>query len=308
LAKEVFCVKLEDMKNIENNMKKSPKICLSRYAGFCDGVRRAYEMVETLDISRMKKPVCMLGSLVHNRDVNKKIKKRGIQEISPEFFFRSRLGEIGTLIITAHGAGPNVFKAAGEKKIKVINATCPKVIRVQKLAETYSRRGNKIIIIGDRDHKEVKGIDAWSGEKCLIISQEKDLKKMNFSPKSRIIILSQTTQDKEFFKKTAKKIKEKYSKAKTVPTICDATERRQKEIKKLAARNDLILVIGGKESANSRRLFEIASKINPKTYFIENIKEIKPTWLFGVKKIAVSAGASTPDWIIKEIMDYLEKT
>ncbi len=283
------------------------KITLSQYAGFCDGVKRAYEMVSVLNMARAKKPVMILGSLVHNPEVNQKIAKKGITRIDRDYFFKAKPGEIGTLIITAHGTGPDVYMEAKRKKIKLIDVTCPKVVKVQRLAKVFSGRGYKIVIIGDKGHKEVLGICDWSGKNALIVSNNSDLKRIRFSPKEKIAVLSQTTQNEEFFRQAAEIIKKKCPLTEILFTTCHTTHQRQKEIKKLAEGNNPVVVIGSMASANSKRLFEIAREVNPRTYFIENVEGLNKRWFSGAKKVAVSAGASTPSWIIEEIMGYLGK-
>lgn len=283
------------------------KITLSQFAGFCDGVKRAYEMVSVLNIARSKKPIYILGSLVHNPDVKKKVEEKGIGKIDYAQFLNSKEGEIGTLIITAHGVGPEVFALAKIKKIKIIDTTCPKVIKVQRLAQVFSKRGYEIVLVGDKGHKEVEGINSWGGKKAQIISCEEDLKKIKFSKNKKIAVVTQTTQDINFFEKVKKFIQNKNSQVNFFSTICLATHDRQEEIKKLALKNDVVIVIGSSESANSTRLFKIAKAKNPKTYFIENASYLKKTWFECSKKVLVSAGASTPSWIIKEVVEKLEK-
>ena len=296
MAKGRFCGRL-----------KSMKINLSQFAGFCDGVKRAYEMVSALNVARIPKPIYILGSLVHNPDVIKKVEEKGIQKIDYEKFLKAKEGEIGTLIITAHGVGPEIFQMAKKKKIKIIDTTCPKVIKVQRLAQIFSKRNYEIILIGDKGHKEVEGINAWGEKKAKIISAEKDLKKLKFSKNKKIAVMSQTTQDVNFFEKANKFIKKKNAHAEVFSTICLATHDRQEEIKKMAKKNDAIIIIGSKESANSTRLFEIAKEKNSKTYFIENSKQLEKKWFVGVEKVLVSAGASTPNWVIEEVVEKLNK-
>ena len=283
------------------------KITLSKYAGFCDGVKRAYDIVMGIDMEQVKNPIFVLGSLVHNPEVNKKIEERGIRKIEREEFFNTPAGEIGTLVITAHGVGPDIYKEAEEKNIAVVDTTCPKVVKVQRLAKFFHQKGYRIVIIGDKDHKEVRGINEWGGGHAFIVSEKKDLINFWVSPKQKIAVLSQTTQNEDFCEEICDFIKKKYKSAKTDITTCGTTHTRQKEIKKIAAENDAILVIGSKTSANSRRLWEIALPINPRSYFIENISEIDKNWFSGINNIGITAGASTPGWTIGEVVEYLEK-
>ncbi|MFZ2975208.1 MAG: 4-hydroxy-3-methylbut-2-enyl diphosphate reductase [Candidatus Moraniibacteriota bacterium] len=283
------------------------KIYLSQFAGFCDGVRRAYEMISMLDIARAKKPIYILGSLAHNADVVKEIRKKGISRIDLEDFLKSKKGEIGTIIVTAHGVGPEIFTLAKKKGIEIVDTTCPKVIKVQRLAKVFSARNYTIILIGDKGHKEVEGINSWGGKKALIVSNQKDLEKLNIPKGEKIIILSQTTQSKDFFEEAGKFIEKKFPDVKIISTICYTTHDRQDEISKLAGDMDVVIVIGSKESANSTRLFEISKEKNNKTYFIENYSQLQHDWFLGAKEVLVTAGASTPSWVIEEVMKEIEK-
>lgn len=283
------------------------EINLSKCAGFCDGVKRAYKIVQDLDLGRVRKPVFILGSLVHNGEVNKKIEERGIRKIEKEQLFNSKPGEVGTIIITAHGTGPDIFEAAEKKNFAVLDTTCPKVIKVQRLAKAYAERGYKIIIIGDKEHKEVKGIDGWGGGKSFIICGEKDLKELRFNTEDKIAVLAQTTQNKDFFEKIGECIKKKYPSAKIINTTCSTTRERQKEAKRMAKNNDIMIIIGSENSANSRRLFEISKELNPLSYFIEKSEYINPAWFKNKNEIGIIAGASTPDWVIDGVIRVIQE-
>lgn len=280
-------------------------IFLAQSAGFCDGVKRAYEMVNALDMETVKKPVCILGALVHNPDVAKKVDDKGILKISFDELLNAKNGEIGTLIVTAHGAGPDVFEIAQQKGIAVIDTTCPRVVKVQRLAQVFWKRGYEVILVGDKKHKEVEGIYEWGGKKARIISDLSEFSTLDVSSFSKVAVISQTTQDEDFFKEVAKFVKSQAPQAEILSTICHATHDRQKEIKELAERYEAVIVIGSATSANSTRLFEISKKLNSKTFFVENASEIELEKFTGINSIAVTAGASTPDWIIKEVMDLL---
>ncbi len=283
------------------------KITLSQFAGFCDGVRRAFDIVNNLDEAKTKKPVFVLGSLVHNQDVVDRIEEKGIRKIDMQKFLDAEPGEIGTLIITAHGVGPQIYETAKEKNIELIDTTCPRVIKVQRLAQLYVKKGYSIVLVGDKDHKEVRSIFEWGGEKAAIVSDEDDLARLNLGQTEKIIILSQTTQSKDFLELVHSRLRERYPSVEIMDTICLTTDQRQDEIKKLAAENEAVVVIGGKESANSNRLFEIAKSINEKTVFIERVDQLEDSFLQGAQSVAVTAGASTPDWIIEGVMKRLER-
>ncbi|MFA7319686.1 MAG: 4-hydroxy-3-methylbut-2-enyl diphosphate reductase [Parcubacteria group bacterium] len=281
------------------------EIFLAQSAGFCDGVKRAYEMVNNLDMEAVKNPVCILGALVHNPDVARKVEDKGILKISFEELLNSENGNIGTLIVTAHGAGPDIFAVAEKKGIEVIDTTCPKVVKVQRLAQVFRKRGYEVILVGDKKHKEVEGIYEWGGKKAQIISDLSEFSAVDVAAFSKVAVISQTTQDEDFFKEVAEFVKSQAPQAEILSTICHATHDRQKEVKRLARQYEAVIIIGSDTSANSTRLFEISKKLNPKTFFVENASGINLKNFSEVKSIAVTAGASTPEWVIKEVLDLL---
>ena len=288
------------------------EIKLSQYAGFCEGVQRAYDIVEKIACDPLiKRPICVLGSLVHNSDVVDKIESLGVKKVHIEEpledFFEKIKGEVGTLVITAHGIGPKIYQLAKQYDIDLVDTTCPRVIKVQRLAKTFFDRNTQIVIIGEKNHKEVKGIYEWAGKKAIFIETDDDLCGFDVDPKKKLAVLSQTTQDQEFVDRASAQISKKYPHAEVIDSICLTTHHRQTEISDFAKENDVIIVIGSPESANSNRLWEIAERINPKSYFIERADQLDKAWFAGCKKVAVTAGASTPSWIIEEVMEKLKK-
>lgn len=288
------------------------KITLSKYAGFCEGVQRAYDIVEKIaNDPKIKRPIFVLGSLVHNSDVVERIEKMGVQKVHVEGpledFFQKIKNEVGTLVITAHGIGPEIYQLAKKHNVDLIDTTCPRVIKVQRLAKAFFDRDTQIVIVGEKNHKEVKGIYEWANKKAIFIETEEDLCGFDVDGNKKLAVLSQTTQDQEFVERAAAEIKKKYPKAEIIDSICLTTHHRQTEIKQLAEENDIVIVIGSPESANSNRLWEIAERVNPKSYFIERADGLRDEWLEGCENIAITAGASTPKWIIDEVLDKIEK-
>lgn len=284
------------------------KVTLSKYAGFCEGVQRAYDIVKTIaQDESVKRPIFVLGSLVHNQDVVEQIEKLGVRKLELEGGLEETLernkNKIGTLVITAHGMGPEIYEIAKQKEIKLVDTTCPRVIKVQRLAKAFFERDAQIVIIGERNHKEVKGIFEWAQKKAVFVETPEDLCGFTVgNPNRKIALLSQTTQDQDFVEGAVARIKEKYPQAEAVDSICLTTHHRQNEVKEMAASHDVMVVIGSPESANSNRLFEISKKINEKSFFIEGVKQLRDEWLEGVNSVGVSAGASTPEWIIKKVV------
>jgi len=287
------------------------EITLSQYAGFCEGVRRAYDIVKKISKDpKVKKPIFVLGSLVHNSDVVEKIEEMGVKKVHVEGplenFFQSIKDTVGTLVITAHGIGPEIYGLAKKHGINLVDTTCPRVVKVQRLAKTFFERGTQIVIIGEKNHKEVRGIFEWAHKRAIFVETDEDLCGLVFDPKKKIAILSQTTHDQEFVDRASAHIKEKYSHAQVIDSICLTTHYRQTEAKKMATKNEVMIVIGSPESANSNRLWEIAKRNNPKSYFIERADQLEKKWFSGCVKVGVTAGASTPKWIIDDVIENLK--
>jgi (E)-4-hydroxy-3-methyl-but-2-enyl pyrophosphate reductase len=270
------------------------KITIAKNAGFCFGVKRAYDLACVN--SKYCDDIYILGKLVHNNDVCTDLKKRGIKEVLSIDDARD-----ATIIFTAHGIGPEMYEKAQNNGLKVIDTTCPKVMKAQRLAKAYAEKGFQIIIFGDKEHKEVKSIFEWSGKKAKIVGSLQDAKKLRFYKSKKYCLISQTTQNVQDFKKIRGCLKNKLPHFVFFNTICDSTDKRQKEVRELSGTNNVVIVIGGKDSANSKRLYEISKSIQPKTFFVENSDQLRRVWFSGAKKIAITAGASTPDWAIKKV-------
>ncbi|MFA5871235.1 MAG: 4-hydroxy-3-methylbut-2-enyl diphosphate reductase [Parcubacteria group bacterium] len=275
--------------------KSKLKITVARHSGFCFGVKRAYDLA--LTNSKNGKKSYVLGRLVHNNEVVKKLKERGIEEVK-------KLNQIksGSIIFTAHGEGPEIYELAKRAGLNVIDATCPKVIKVQRLAKNHIEKGDNVIIFGDKEHKEVKSIFAWTDKKAKIVRNLAELKKFKLDKSKRYILLSQTTQNVEEFQKIIKYLKNELKNFKHFNTICPSTSDRQEEIRKLAKDNGVIIVIGGKDSANSKRLYDISKSINSRSHFVENASQLKKNWFNDIEKVGIAAGASTPEWAIKAVV------
>jgi 4-hydroxy-3-methylbut-2-enyl diphosphate reductase len=291
------------------------QITLSKYAGFCDGVDRAYALVKKIAADpKVKKPIFVMGSLVHNADVVRSIEKLGVKKISVDkSLFKildARKEQIGTLVITAHGMGPQIYAYAKKQGIDLVDATCPRVIRAQRLAKVFHDKDYQIVIVGEKDHKEVRGICEWADNQAIFLQKNADFRRLKLDPRKKIAVISQTTQNQDFVKSAWIFVKNKYPQAEIVDTICLATQNRQSEAKSQAKKSDVVIVIGSPESANSTRLFEIAVAINPRSHFVERAGQLKKSWFNPprrTQKVWVTAGASTPKWITREIIEHLRK-
>ena len=274
------------------------KIIIAKTAGFCMGVRRAVEMV--LDAPQKHEgPINTYGPLIHNPQVLKLLEEKGIKAISdiPE-------KGSGTILIRAHGVPPEDKKRLKNTGFKVIDATCPRVIKVQTIIRKHAKQGYASIIIGDKDHPEVAGLMGYAGENGFVVDS---LEELDALPQlEHAIIVAQTTQNKLFFDDVKKWAAQKYPHYKIFNTICDSTARRQSEVRRLADDVDAIIVVGGHNSGNTKRLAETARQTGKPTYHIETESELDLDALAPAKHIGVTAGASTPNWIIKRIYRTLE--
>ncbi|ACN16270.1 IspH [Desulforapulum autotrophicum HRM2] len=274
------------------------KITIARTAGFCMGVRRAVDLV--LDASNAtKERICTYGPLIHNPQVLEMLEKKGIPSINtiPE------KGE-GTVLIRAHGVPPQDKRQLELAGFKVIDATCPRVIRVQTIIKKHTDQGYASIILGDRDHPEVKGLLGYAGKGGVAVSSLAALEKLpSFD---RAIIVAQTTQDTHLFEQVKVWAQENHPEYKVFDTICDSTEKRQAETRKMAQICDAVVVVGGRESGNTRRLAQVARDTGKPAFHIEDVSELDIKELAGAKHIAITAGASTPNWIINKTCRTLE--
>src|SRR3989338_1588737 len=265
------------------------KVSLASHAGFCFGVKRALESVQNI---KDKDDVYILGELIHNPQEIERLKKKGIKIIGNIDKIKK-----GTVVISAHGVPDHLIKKAAKKRLKVIDTTCPLVTKVHNIAKDMEKKGLNVVIFGDKNHTEVKGIKG-NIKNAVIINNYSDLNKIK---KGKLGIVSQTTQDTEKYSNIINKIKEKTINLKVEDTICDATKLRQNSSRELAKRVDLMVVIGGYNSANTKRLAQICSGI-VETRRIETEDELKKRWFNGKKHIGVTAGASTPEWVINNVM------
>lgn len=262
------------------------------------GVRRAVEMV--LDApQKHENPITTYGPLIHNPQVLKLLEEKGIIAITdiPE-------KGSGTILIRAHGVPPEEKKRLKNAGFKVIDATCPRVIKVQTIIRKHAKQGYASIIIGDQDHPEVAGLMGYAGEKGYVVDNLRDLDAV--PQLERAIIVAQTTQNKLFFDKVKKWAAQKFPHYKIFDTICDSTARRQSEVQHFADIVDAVIVVGGHNSGNTKRLAEIALQAGKPTYHIETESELDLDALASAKHIGVTAGASTPNWTIKRIYRALE--
>jgi 4-hydroxy-3-methylbut-2-enyl diphosphate reductase len=272
------------------------KIITGRWVGFCSGVKRAIRLIENLDSQRS----VMLGPLIHNRRVVENLEKRGIKIVR-------NLEEINggwTVVIPSHGCLKEERELLVNKKINIVDATCPIVRRLQNLAEKLKEEGYKVVIVGDKEHPEVKGVKSYAGENSIVLSNLKEAEKIDGD---KIAVVFQTTSSLDSFKEFSRALADRGKEVRIFNTLCKETVERQKEAISLAKKSECVIVIGGKNSANTRRIFELCSKVNTMTYHIENAEEIDRKWFEGKNSLFITSGTSTPNEVVNEVIEAVKK-
>ncbi|MBQ7198835.1 MAG: 4-hydroxy-3-methylbut-2-enyl diphosphate reductase [Selenomonadaceae bacterium] len=271
------------------------EIFLAEYLGFCYGVKRAIKIARANTDGKC----CTLGPIIHNPQMVEKLRAEGVDAAEN----LSAIDE-GTVIIRSHGVGPKVYEEIKAKGLKIVDATCPHVKKAQLSARELVQQGYDVVIVGEKNHPEVKSIFEWAEKRTTIIETVAETE--SFVPCQKLGIVSQTTVSSEHFEKVVLQLLRKSSDIKILRTICTATDQRQKAAMELAEKVDVMIVIGGRNSANTTKLAKLCEK-KCTTYHIETADEISQDWFAQSKKVGITAGASTPDWIIKEVEEKLRE-
>lgn len=268
------------------------EIIVAKNSGLCYGVKRAIQIVNKT-LSQEKENVFTLGDLIHNPQVIADLERQGIRSLEDLDDLKE-----GTVIIRSHGVSPEIYNKIKEKNIKIVDATCPIVKRIQKLVEALAKEEDKIVIVGNKNHPESRALIGYSRGKGIIVESEAQALRM--PKKKRRAVLAQSTQDMTLFQKVVTALIKRTEVLEVFNTICQSTQTRQKTTSELASRVDTLFIIGGKNSSNTHKLYQISKRVLPNTYFIENSAQITPEMLKGAEKIGLSGGASTPPEAIKE--------
>ncbi len=275
---------------------------LAKTAGFCMGVRRAVDIVLDLAQKRRRQTIYTYGPLIHNPQTVELLRNRGIVPIRSLAEIDST-DKTALLIIRAHGISPAEMSKVGKLGIRVVDATCPRVAHVQKIIRKHASQGYEILILGDAEHPEVNGLLGFAGDRGIVIG---DLAAVDRLPDLRkVCVVAQTTQDVEGYRRMVGRIRERFPDAVVFDTICDSTERRQAEVKELAGEMDAMFVVGGRNSANTRRLATLSKLEGKPTFHVETVEEIEGIDVDRFDRIGVSAGASTPNWTIDRVVSML---
>ncbi len=269
-------------------------------AGFCFGVKRAVEKVyEKAADNTCGKKIYTYGPIIHNEEVVKDLENKGIHVINT----KEELAELknAVVIIRSHGVSKDVYELLEDINAEVVDATCPFVKKIHKIVREESEKGRIIIIIGNKKHPEVEGIMGWSSTDTYVIETPEQAEELSLSEGTKICIVSQTTFNYSKFNNIVAKIAEKSYDNNVMNTICSATHERQSEAKAVAAKADVMLVIGGKHSSNTQKLFEICKYECNHTYYIQTVDDIDKSWFQDCNVVGITAGASTPNNIIEEV-------
>jgi len=274
------------------------EIILADKAGFCYGVKRAVEMTEK-ELSNTKEKVYSLGPLIHNPQAVKEFEEKGLMVIDEISEIRD-----SKVIIRSHGVSKEIVDKMKEQNIDIVDSTCPYVKSVHNKVEEYHKQGYTIVIVGDKNHPEIIGINGWCNNKAFIINSEEEA--LNLPKMDKVCVVSQTTNTQEKFARLSEIVKEKGNEVKIFNTICNATNHRQEACREVAKKVDAMIVIGGYHSSNTKKLADISKKYCKHVYHIETKDELPLDEIQKFNKIGITAGASTPDWIIKEVIETME--
>jgi 4-hydroxy-3-methylbut-2-enyl diphosphate reductase len=276
------------------------EIIIAKNAGLCYGVKRAIRLARKVRKTHSG-PVTTLGELIHNPRIIQDLQRQGI-------VFSNDLEQIseGTVLIRSHGVSPEVYELLKGKCLAVADATCPIVRQIQRRAGRLARRGGELIIVGNREHPETKGLLGYSLGRALVVETETEAEGLPFL--RRRAVLAQSTLDQVLFEKVVSRLLEKTIELAVFNTICRYTLVRQRATLELARQVDVLFIIGGKASSNTRTLYELSQRLLPRTYLIESAAEIRPEMLAGAERSGISGGASTPPEAIDEAVQSIKNS
>ncbi len=279
------------------------EVFLAEKAGFCFGVRRALDTVyESIEKGGR---ICTYGPIIHNEEVVRDLEEKGVKVINDiEEIEAKDPGEV-SVILRSHGVTRALKERISGAGFNVIDTTCPFVKKIHRIVDEESRKGSRIIIVGDPEHPEVQGIMGWCGNGALVIENSDQAMAVSKGEEVRTVVVSQTTFNSEKFKELVEILQNNCYYVNVVNTICNATEERQNEAGQLAKKMDAMIVVGGAKSSNTQKLFEICQDKCSNTYHIQTSEDLKNIKINGGSRIGITAGASTPNFIIEEVLYYV---
>ncbi|WP_120944233.1 4-hydroxy-3-methylbut-2-enyl diphosphate reductase [Helicobacter labacensis] len=266
------------------------QVKMAKNYGFCFGVKRAIE------IAQKNKNSLTLGSLIHNPKEIKRLEQDYNVRVQEDV---NAIEPHKSVIIRTHGIPKNDLAKLKDKKAHIIDATCPYVIKPQQIVEKMSAKGYQIVIFGDANHPEVKGVISYSSTPPLVVGSLEELQSQNLA--KRIALVSQTTKQTPKLLEIASFLIARCAEVRIFNTICNATFDNQEAVRELSQEVDIMVIVGGKTSSNTKQLFHIAKEFCPNSYLVEDFNDLNPEWFSGKKLCGISAGASTPDWIIESV-------
>jgi len=270
---------------------------IARTAGFCWGVRRTVEKVmEVAD--HAAGPVVTLGPIIHNPQAVARFQERGVATVAAV----AEVADGTTVVVRTHGAVRDELAAAKERGLEVVDGTCPYVIFPQAMARRLSSEGYHLVIVGDANHAEIKGVVSYAQGPVTVVKPGDPVPE--FKAK-KVAVIAQTTVIGADFERVVGRLALRHMEVRAVNTICNDTEERQADARALAREVDAVVVVGGKNSANTRHLAELCKDLQPRTWHVETEAELQPTWFQGCKVVGLSAGASTPDWVVEGVAGWL---
>ena len=278
------------------------EVITAKTAGFCFGVKRAVEKVYD-QVNQGKKEIYTYGPIIHNEEVVADLESKGVKVLESKEDLKNLAH--GTVIIRSHGVGKEIYRDIEEQGLELVDATCPYVRKIHRIVREKSEQGKQIIIIGNDTHPEVEGIKGWCVHPAIVIADQESASELVFPVDQKICIVSQTTFNYNKFKNLVEIIDKKGYDIDVINTICSATEERQLEAGELADKVDAMIVIGGKSSSNTQKLFEICKTNCVNTYYIQTLDDLELYSLPPVNCVGITAGASTPNYLIKEVQEYV---
>lgn len=280
------------------------EITVAKSAGFCFGVQRAVDSVYK-ELEENSGKIYTFGPIIHNEQVVEDLNKRGIEVIDTV----EQLKKIkeGTVVIRSHGVAKEIYDILEQQKLKMVDATCPFVKKIHNIVLDESNNGKTIIIIGNDNHPEVEGIKGWVNGEVIVINKEEQIEKLSLPEQTKACIVSQTTFNHNKFKYLVEIIRKKGYDVIVVNTICNATHVRQVEAQKISSKVDGMIVIGGKNSSNTQKLYDICRNECENTFYVQTVKDLNLHELKSLKSIGITAGASTPKNIIEEVRTECQK-
>lgn len=280
------------------------EITVAKSAGFCFGVQRAVDSVYK-ELEENSGKIYTFGPIIHNEQVVEDLNKKGIEVIDTV----EQLKEIkeGTVVIRSHGVAKEIYDILEQQKLKIVDATCPFVKKIHNIVLDESNNGKTIIIIGNDSHPEVEGIKGWVNGEVIVINKEEQIEKLSLPEQTKACIVSQTTFNHNKFKYLVEIIRKKGYDITVVNTICNATHVRQVEAQKISSKVDGMIVVGGKNSSNTQKLYDICRNECENTFYVQTVKDLNLHELKSLKSIGITAGASTPKNIIEEVRTECQK-